>query len=352
LIRVLLVDDSRLVRTVLRELLEADPELRVVGEAGDGLQGVAKCLELEPDVVLMDVQMPELDGLEAVERIMKLRPTPVIVLSATVSPGEVGSAFRAVRAGAFEVLPKPAGLTTPAAYAQLAEALRSRVKLYARVGKRRGWGGPLDAVPPPPASLRAPGASLRVVGVGASAGGPRTLSAVLSALPENFPCPILLVQHISPGFVRGFAQWLSREIAFPVRTVAERELLRPATVYVAADDRHLRVRRGLALAGEGPPQHGCRPAVDVLFHSLAEEYGSLSVAVLLTGMGKDGAEGALAVRRAGGEVLVQDEDTSVIFGMPKAAIDLGAATRVAPAPDIPRLLVEAVGVPAAAGKDS
>jgi len=351
LIRVLVVDDSRLVRTVLRELLEADPEIRVVGEAENGLEGVAQCLELQPDVVLMDVRMPVLDGLEAVERIMRERPTPVIVLSATVSPGEVGSAFRAARAGAFEVLPKPEGLVSRETYAQVAEALTSRVKLYARVGRRRGW-GPAAPVTQAPVALRVPGSSRRVVGVGASAGGPRTLLAILSPLPQAFPCPILLVQHISPGFARGFAQWLSREIPFPVRIVEERELLRPATVYLAADDRHLRVRRGCAVAAEGPTQHGCRPAVDVLFQSLAEEYGSLAVAVLLTGMGKDGAQGALAVRRAGGEVLVQDESTSAIFGMPKAAIELGAATQVVPAPDIPRLLVDAVGAPAGAGKDS
>jgi two-component system chemotaxis response regulator CheB len=336
---------------VLREILEVDPTIRVVGEAGNGLEGVAKCVGSQPDVVLMDVQMPVADGFEAVARIMRERPTPVIVLSATVSPGEVGSAFQAVRAGAFEVLPKPDGPASLESYAPLAEALRSRVKLYARVGRRRGWGTVAEAGRDP-APLRVVGASRRVVALGASAGGPRTLLAILSALPTTFPCPILLVQHISAGFARGFTQWLSREVALPVRAVENPELLRPGTVYLAPDDRHLGVRRGVAMAVEGPPQHGCRPAVDVLFHALAEEYGSLAVAVLLTGMGKDGASGALAVRRAGGEVLVQDEATSVIFGMPKAAIELGAATQVVPAPDIPRLLVQAVGAPVGGGKDT
>jgi len=341
-IRVLLVDDSRLVRTVVRELLEEDPEIQVVGEAENGLDGVTQCLELKPDVVLMDVQMPVMGGLEAVERIMGERPTPVIVLSATISAGEVGSAFKAVRAGAFDVLPKPENLASREGYAQVADALRSRVKLYARAGRRRDWGAPAS-VAPAPLPRRARGSSQRVVAVGASAGGPRTLLAMLSALPPSFPCPILLVQHISPGFVRGFSQWLSKEIALPVKIVEDRELLRAGTIYLPADDRHLRVRRGLTVLGDGPPEHGCRPAVDVLFRALAEEYGSLAVAVVLTGMGKDGAQGALAVRRAGGEVLVQDEETSAIFGMPKAAIELGAATRVLPVSDIPRQLVTIVG---------
>jgi len=339
-IRVLVVDDSRLVRTVLREILEADPEIRVAGEADNGQEGVEKCIALAPDVVLMDVQMPVLDGIEAVEKIMRERPTPVIVLSATVNPGEVGSAFRAVRAGAFEALPKPEGMASPEVYQRIAEDLRSRVRLYARVGRRRGWGG--DAAAPAPRPLAVPRSSRRVVAVGASAGGPRTLQAILAALPADFPAPILLVQHISSGFTRGFSQWLSREIAMPVHVITGVESLRPGAVYVADDDHHLLVRRGFVAVGSGPPENGCRPSVDVLFRSVAQEYGSLAAAVVLTGMGRDGARGALAIREAGGEVLVQDEQTSAIFGMPKAAIEIGAATRVLPAPDMARALSEAL----------
>lgn len=339
MIRVLVVDDSRLVRAVLREILEADPEIRVEAEAENGLEGVEKCVALGPDVVLMDVQMPVMGGLEAVERIMRERPTPVIVLSATVHPGEVGSAFRAVRAGAFEALPKPADLTALDSGAPAAEDLRARVKLYAQVGRRRGWGS-AEAVAPRP--LRLPSSSRKVVAIGASAGGPRTVQAVLAALPPAFPCPILLVQHISAGFTRGFSEWLGREIPLPVRVVEKEESpLRPA-VYLAVDGHHLLVRGGAAMVGSGPPENGCRPSVDVLFRSLAEGYGKQAVGVVLTGMGRDGARGALAIREAGGEVLVQDEHTSAIFGMPRAAIEIGAATRVVPAPEMPRALAEAV----------
>ncbi len=350
MIRVMVVDDSRLVRTILREVLESDPELRVVEEAENGAEAVQKCIATGPDVVLMDVQMPIMDGLAAVERIMEERPTPVIILSATVSDGEVKSAFRAVRAGAFEALPKPEGVTTPEAYARIAEGLVSRVKLYAKVGRQRGWqeAATTQALVGS-LSTALPVASPRVVALGASTGGPRTVQAVLAALPATFPCPILLVQHISLGFTRGFAQWLQREVSLTVKVVERAERLEAGSVYLAVDGRHLEARRGFAVLRDTPPVNACRPSVDVLFQSLAREYGALAVAVLLTGMGRDGAQGALAIREAGGEVLVQDEASSVIFGMPKAAIELGAATRVAPARDLPRLLADAIaGTPVGA----
>ncbi|MBI5017552.1 MAG: chemotaxis-specific protein-glutamate methyltransferase CheB [Deltaproteobacteria bacterium] len=339
MIRVMIVDDSRMVRRILREILESDPEVRVIEEAEDGAEAVEKCVALGPDVVLMDIQMPVMDGLQAVEAIMRERPTPVIILSATVSPGEVKSAFRAVRAGAFEALAKPEGVTSPRVYAAVAADLLARVKLYARVGRRKGWGAEEMEAP----QLRMPAASPRVVGIGASTGGPRTVQAILSALPPAFPCPILVVQHISLGFTRGFASWLQRETNREVKIVERSERLVKGSVYLATDGNHLEVRGGMAVLTQVPPVNACRPSVDVLFSSLAREYGSYAVAVLLTGMGRDGANGAAAVRGAGGEVVVQDEESCVVFGMPKAAIDLGAASRVVPARLVPRTLAEIVG---------
>lgn len=339
MIRVLVADDSRLVRAVLRELLEQDPAIRVVAEAADGLQASELCRSVSPDVVLMDIQMPVLDGLAAVERIMREDPTPIIVLSATVNPGEVDAAFRAVRAGAFEALAKPEGLVSCGAYDRFGESLRSRVKLYARVARKRGWREATQPPAPPRVGMRT--GSRRVVALGASAGGPRTVQGVLGALPATFPCPILLVQHISPGFAAGFAKWLARETAFPVVVVGQPVRLQAGRVYVASDGCHLVVRGGDAAVERGPPENGCRPSVDVLFRSLAQQCGTLGVAVVLTGMGRDGAEGALDVRRAGGLVLVQDEASSAIFGMPRAAIALGAATRILPASEIPSALAQA-----------
>jgi two-component system chemotaxis response regulator CheB len=349
-IRVLVVDDSRLARTVLREILEVDPELTVVAEAENGAEAVDRCLEVGPDVILMDIQMPVMDGLAAVERIMAERPTPVIILSATVHPGEVKSAFRAVRAGAFEALPKPAGITTRSGYGRIAGDLRSRVKLYARVGHRKGWLEAQDEPRGPPA-LVYPAFSRRVVAIGASTGGPRTAQAILKALPRGFPCPILLVQHIGEGFTRGFAQWLDREIQVEVNIVDAPTRLRPGVLHLARDGNHLEVRRGKAVLRDTPPVNGCRPSVDVLFQSVAREYGPEGVGVVLTGMGKDGARGALAMRRAGGQVVVQNEESSVIFGMPRAAIEAGAATHVAAARDIPRILAELLAAESTPGEE-
>lgn len=188
-----------------------------------------------------------------------------------------------------------------------------------------------------------PASSSKVVAIGASTGGPKTVQALLAALPSGFPSPLLLVQHLSHGFARGFAQWLQRGTPFPVRVVERPEPLRKSTVYLAPEGSHLEVRKGKAVVTRGQPVNGCRPSVDILFHSLARECGGEALAVLLTGMGRDGALGALAVREAGGEVIVQDESTSVIFGMPQAAIELGGATRVVPAGELPRALAESVG---------
>jgi two-component system chemotaxis response regulator CheB len=292
----------------------------------------------------MDVQMPVMDGLEAVRRIMQERPTPVIVLSATVCPGEVGSAFRAVRAGAFEALPKPEGLTTRESLERITENLISRIKLYARVGRQRGWRGRLMDVPSSGKPLF-PATSHRVVAIGASTGGPRTVQSLLAAIPGSFPSPILLVQHISRGFTQGFAEWLQRECELDIRVVERSEPLRPGTVYLSRDERHLEIGLGRAVARTGPPVNACRPSVDVLFRSVARECGGNGVAVLLTGMGRDGGKGALAVHKAGGEVIVQDERSSVVFGMPKAAIDLGAAHRVLPAEEIPGALAAVLTEP-------
>jgi two-component system chemotaxis response regulator CheB len=244
-----------------------------------------------------------------------------------------------VRAGAFEALAKPVGVTSPQAYEAVAADLLARVKLYARVGRRKGWGAEEIETP----HVRMPAVSPRVVGIGASTGGPRTVQAILSVLPPDFPCPILVVQHISLGFTRGFASWLQRESKLAVRVVERPERLTKGSVYLATDGNHLEVRGGMAVLTQTPPVNACRPSVDVLFGALAREYGSYAVAVVLTGMGRDGAQGAAAVRAAGGEVIVQDEESSVVFGMPKAAIELGAASRVVPARLVPRALAEAVG---------
>jgi two-component system chemotaxis response regulator CheB len=335
----MVVDDSTLVRQMIRELIEQDEEVKVIAEAENGAIAVDKCQLHKPDVILMDIQMPVMDGIEAVKRIMEVCPTPIIVLSATVHTGEVRSAFRALRAGALDALPKPQGLVVPETFAKVADDLLSRIKLYALVGKRKGWA---QGTEQPKIGIASPSVSSKIVVIGASTGGPGAIMSILTSLPANFPSPIILVQHMSEGFLGGFAQWLDREVSLNVVFVEEAVKLAPGNVYVPTNGYHIEVSRGAAVLREGVAVNSVRPAVDVLFKSVAREYREQVVGVLLTGMGRDGAEGALEIKEAGGTMIVQDEDSSVVFGMPKSAIELGAADFVEPLNAIPSRLAEAV----------
>lgn len=343
-IKIMLVDDSRLVREVVRGMVERDGEIRVVAEAANGAEALERCLKIQPDVILMDIQMPVMNGIEAVRRIMEARPTPIIVLSATIHPGEVRSTFAALRAGALDAMPKPKGVVLTDTYTGMAEELVSRIKFYARVGKTKGWysaGIKIESQ----TGFSVPARSSKIVAVGASTGGPRTLPIALGPLPRDFPCPILIVQHMGHGFMRGFAEWLDREIDLPVKMIEEAVRLEPGHIYLPPDGLHMEVVRQTAVLREGVPVNGCIPSVDVLFSSVAREYGERAIGVILTGMGKDGAEGSLAIKKAGGTVIVQDEDTSVIFGMPRAAMEIGAATKIEPLKSIASAIANSVTIP-------
>jgi len=282
--------------------------------------------------------MPVMDGIESVKRIMQTAPTPVIVLSASVKSSETRSAFSALSAGAIDAIAKPHGIVSSETYGAIAEDIIGRIKLYYRVAKSGAAEGeePLRDLE----QITSPPVSSSVIAIGASTGGPRTLSALLSAIKPDFPCPILLVQHISDGFMRGFADWLGREISLDVVIVDHAMRLEPGRVYLPPDGYHLEVSRGAAVLSEAPPLHGCRPAVDVLFKSLAQEYGERAIGIVLTGIGVDGSEGALAIKALGGKVIAQDEASSVIFGMPKSVIERDAATHIASLENMPKLLSE------------
>jgi two-component system chemotaxis response regulator CheB len=340
MIRVMIADDSRLVRGVLREILEQDKEISVVSEAANGAEAVERCLKDKPDVVLMDVQMPVMDGIEAVRRIMESCPTPVIVLSASVNSSETRSAFAALNAGAIDAIAKPHGIVSQETFGAIADDIISRIKLYNRVGKKGKWATDYEQKVE---RIKTPTLSSKIIGIAASTGGPGSLATVLGALKNDFPCPILIVQHITIGFMKGFSEWLARETQLEVQLVEHAMRLEPGVVYLPPDDHHLEVARGSVTLSDSPPIQGCRPSADVLFTSMAKEYGERAVAVVLTGIGSDGAEGASAIRKAGGEVIAQDEETSIVFGMPRAAIERGAATHIAPLNRIPSVLAEIVG---------
>lgn len=293
--------------------------------------------EIRPDLITMDVNMPVLDGLEATKEIMIQAPTPILIVSSNSSRTEIELSLSAQRAGALMVVPTPLN-PLDASYTYHRDRLVSMVKAMAKVKVVRRWAGPTAAPPPPPARRRGR-ESPRLVAIGASTGGPAALQQILSALPPDFPIPILVVQHIAEGFVSGLAQWLTASSGLHVKVASPDETLQPRTVYLAPDERHLGVtseRR--VLIADGPVVGGFRPSVSYLFESAARVFGKSLCAVILTGMGRDGVAGLHAVRAAGGCVIAQDESTSAVFGMPGEAIAEGVVDTVLPVHQIAQRL--------------
>jgi two-component system, chemotaxis family, protein-glutamate methylesterase/glutaminase len=329
-VRVLMADDSELFRELLSAVVAAGRDLELVAVASDGEEAAALVRRHRPDVITMDLHMPAADGYAGIARIMAETPTPILVL--TASPTEAAG-FRALSLGALDIMEKPRADADLGEYGQ---ALRTRLKLLAGVKVIRHPRGLRERRAAAPQGAEAP----ELVVVGASLGGPRALVAILGRLGAAFPAPVAVVQHISDGFTAGLAAWLSQEAQLPVAEAVDGEPLRPGRVLLAPTGRHLVVTRGVAHLSDEPPLDTFRPSVTPLFASAARYYGRRACGVLLTGMGRDGAEGLKAIQEAGGTTLVQDEATSVVFGMPRAAIELGAAGRVLPLEDIARVLQE------------
>lgn len=348
-IRVLVVEDSLTVRKRIVAALARDRELEVVGEAADGKTGIELCQSLRPDVVTLDMMLPVVTGQVATEHIMAFCPTPILIVSASTNRGELFRTYSALAAGAVDVLDKPLGDEPDGAWEQTLVAtvkLVSRIKVITHVRGRLNLASS-RRLPEilSPAAEGEPG-PYRVVAIGTSTGGPAACLEVLRNLPPRFPLPILLVIHIGQAFSAGLAEWLDSQSGIRVTCAQDGEPL-PSVgqgrVFVAPADRHLVLRQGrLRLIGD-PERHSCRPSVDVLFESLAKEAPRQTIACLLTGMGRDGAGGLLALRREGGRTLVQDEATSVVFGMPQEAIRLGAAERVLAIDQVAPTLIKLAG---------
>lgn len=338
-IRVLVAEDSSTARALLVGILRAEPDVRVAGEARNGVEAVEMTKRLRPDVVTMDVRMPGMDGFEATRRIMVEAPTPIVIVSASLDVRDVEVSLHALRAGALAVLPKPEGPGSPGFETTGREFVRM-VKAMSQVKVVRRWPERPSSGPGPAGRPDGDGAPIRVVAVAASTGGPAALQRVLSGLPGDFAPPILVVQHIAKGFVQGLAAWLNGASPLRVTIAGEGEPLRASTVYLAPDDRHLAVAdRGTVRIEAGEPRGGFRPSANVLFETVGKAYGASAVGVVLTGMGQDGVEGLAALRASGGRVLAQDEATSVVYGMPRAAVEAGLAGAVLPLDAIaPRLV--------------
>ena len=343
--RVLVVEDSLTVRAWLVAALTADPEFDVVGEAEDGAAAIELCRRSKPDVVTMDMMLRGLSGLAATEAIMESCPTPILIVSASTNRGELFRTYDALAAGAVDVLEKPTGREPDGEWAA---SFRAQVRLVSRI-RVITHHHPARAARKSAVSLpRGPGAgtSCRAIAIGASTGGPAAIVSVLGGLPADFPLPILLVIHIGQAFARSLAEWLDGLSPIRVSTAADGDPLPPpgcGCVLMPPADRHLEVRDGRIRVGAGPERHSCRPSVDVLFESAAADLGPAVAGCLLTGMGRDGADGLLAIRRAGGQTIAQDEESCVVFGMPREAITLGAAGRVLPLPQISAALLQLAG---------
>lgn len=330
MIRVLVAEDSSTARELLVAILGSDPErLTVVGEAKNGLEAVEMTKRLRPDVVTMDIRMPLLDGFEATRRIMIEAPTPVVVVSGS-DILEVETSLNALRAGALAVLEKP---VSPGAssFEERCRTLLETVRIMAGVKVvRRFTERPAVRASGPRAAVGAGTRErVRAVAIATSTGGPAALQSIFSRLPADFPAPILVVQHIAKGFVNGLASWLNGGSGVRVRVAEEDEPAVPGTAYLAPDERHLGVSpAGRILISSAPPVDGFRPSGTFLFESAARALGAAALAVILTGMGRDGVEGLRRLKALGGRILAQDEASSVVFGMPAAAIEAGLADEV------------------------
>jgi len=339
MIRVVVVDDSVTVRQRLIEILSSDPEFVVVGEASDGRRAVELVAKLRPDVVTLDIVMPDMTGLEATEQIMAHHPTPILVVSSSFNRGELIDTYGALAAGAVDVLDKSnAGDSDWERRFLSALRLVSKIKV---ITHPRGRLGSLGRTRDPSQRIgkhesATPSRPFDLVAIGASTGGPGALSAVLGAVGADFPLPILVILHIDAQFAGAFAEWLGQQTKLPVRLAHDNEPIEQAAgqIRLAPADVHLTVQaRRIRLVASAPRNH-CRPSVDVLFESIAADPSLHVAACVLTGMGRDGAAGLLAIRLAGGFTLAQDEATSVIYGMPREAVLLGGVDRELPLNEI------------------
>lgn len=342
MIRVLIVDDSRVVREVIKDLLDGT-DVQVVGEASNGKEAIELTKKLAPDLVTMDVMMPVMDGLSAVEHIMAFTPTPILVLASSIKRKDVNIAFEAIQLGALDVMEKPENLSREG-FVALRDTLLQKIRLLSNIKVISHLKGKRKFAPPvvPKELPRAKEPITGILAIGASTGGPRAVMNILKALPTNFPLGAALVQHIGASFTAGFVDWLAQECKLQVKLAKDGDEVVPGTVFVGPGNAHMEIEENVVHLTDAPPVNNCKPSVDVLFKSVARSYGSQALAVLLTGMGRDGAEGMAEIKKMKGLNIVQDEKTSVIFGMPKAAIELGVVDKVIPLNDIPNEIMRIV----------
>ncbi len=347
MIRVLIVDDSAVVRDLLKHILSSDTEIVVIGEAKDGLEAVELVAKHKPDVVTMDINMPRLNGFEATRQIMEKNPVPIVIVTASWDPNDVGKTWQAMDAGAVAALEKP-GYSTDEDYKKNSEHMVDTVKLMSQVKVIRRWAP--NKVRNTPSDLLTKikpehlSRQCGIVAIGASTGGPPVIKELLAALPSDFSAPIVIVQHIARNFTTGFAEWLDHSTPLKVKVAKHADPLELGAVYVAPDGLQMKVDfSSHVVLTNDPPENGLRPSVSYLFRSVANVFGNRAVGILLTGMGRDGANELKILKDKGAITIAQDKETSVVHGMPGEAIKIGGASHIAPSHKIAGLLLRLVG---------
>ena len=340
-IRVLLVEDSQVTLVILKRILNSSPQIEVVGEARTGLEALELIPKIQPDVICTDLHMPKMDGLEFTSEVMVLHPRPILVISSWVQEVDSPHVFQLLEAGALDIFPKPsAGLSIEDKL--LNQELINKIHILSgvKVFKKKRKSSSAQCLETfSPKSYCQP----KIIVIGASTGGPQAINELLAQLPSNFPIPVICIQHICLGFLQGFIDWLSASCRLPIQIAKPGDTPKSGTIYFPPEQQHLELdEQGRFICSHSPPFDGHRPSVTVTFQSVAKSYGRATVGILLTGMGRDGAEGMRCIAQAGGLTIAQDETTSVIFGMPKEAIDLGAAKLVLPIHAIAPKLLELV----------
>lgn len=336
-IRVLVVDDSAIMRKLITDILKRDTQIEIVGHAENGKKAVELAKSLKPDVITLDIEMPEMDGLTALRFLRKEVPSAKIIMFSSLTQEGAKATLEALSLGAFDFVPKPSTKSFLESVKKIEEELLPKIR------------GATEKLRPslltlPKITTRIKSGLYRVLGIGVSTGGPQTLTEIFRELPGNFPAPILIVQHMPPLFTKQLAERLDKITTLKVKEAEDGEPVKEGVAYIAPGDYHMVIKREnnqkIILLHQGPPKNNCRPSVDVLFESLAEVYGSTCLGLILTGMGKDGAEGAQLIKKKGGAVIAQDAQSSIVFGMPRAVIEKGLADEVLSLSEISKRLKE------------
>ena len=339
-IRVMIIEDSDVVRTLLEEIIRRDSRLEVAASVGSAEEGLRLLRKAAPDVISLDIRLPGMNGFQATKRIMSERPTPIVVVSASVEKGDLKISINALKAGALAIMEKPVG-TTRSDYHRLADQICTQLAIMSEVKVVRQRRAVAHAAAAWTQVPRGHGTgTFRMLGIVASTGGPNALERILGGLPADFPLPILIVQHITAAFLEGFGAWLDDVSPFAAAIARDGEPPAAGRVYLAPADSHLKMRAGRIWLDPGPMISNQRPSGTALFESLAKELGPQAIGVLLTGMGDDGAEGLLALQSAGGYTIAEDESTAVVYGMPSAGVRLGAVCESLPLNDIPGRILD------------